>query len=63
MKHLRLYPATHRAPGASFLNYGPGSTRSNNVLIGLDGSSRFVVEFDQEWGSVHVIVDVVGYFE
>jgi hypothetical protein len=61
--HLRLYPAGHRAPGASFLNYGSESTRSNNGVIGLDGSSRFVVEVDQEWGSVHVIIDVVGYFE
>jgi len=60
---LKLYPSDAAAPLASFVNYRAGQTRSNNGLIGLDASSRFVIEVGQASGTTHVIVDVVGYFQ
>jgi uncharacterized repeat protein (TIGR01451 family) len=60
---LNLYPHDATPPLASFLNYRAGQTRSKNGVIGLDASSRFVVQVGQPAGSVHVIVDVVGYFQ
>lgn len=61
--YLKLYPDDAGPPLASFVNYQAGQTRSNNGVIGLDASSRFVVEVGQAGGTVHLIVDVVGYFQ
>ena len=61
--YLKLYPDDATPPLASFVNYQAGQTRSNNGVIGLDASSRFVVEVGQAGGAVHLIVDVVGYFQ
>jgi uncharacterized repeat protein (TIGR01451 family) len=60
---LKVYPANSGIPDASSMNYAPGSTRANNGVVGLDASSGFVVEVGQAAGTVHVIVDVVGYFQ
>jgi hypothetical protein len=60
--HLRVYPAASGVPEASFVNYAAGSTRANSGVVGLGPSSEFVVAVGQAAGTVHVIVDVVGYF-
>jgi hypothetical protein len=64
--HVTGYPVGGAVPGTSVLNFGAGQTRANNAVIALsaDGTARvgfraFVVGA----GSVHVIVDVVGWFE
>jgi hypothetical protein len=61
--HLRLFPAGGAEPLASTLNYTPGLTRANNAVVGLGGAGEIAVRVGQAAGSVHVVVDVNGYFE
>jgi len=64
--HLTLYPANLPLPGTSTLNYGAGQTRANNAIVPLasDGSGGLrAVAVVVGAGSVHLIVDVNGYFE
>ena len=48
---------------ASAIDYPAGKVRANNGSYGLSSSGVLVVRSDQSSGSVHVILDVVGYFE
>jgi hypothetical protein len=52
-------------PLVSTINYGAGQTRSNNAVVSLSGGfvGRLAVKVGQASGTVHVILDVVGYFE
>ncbi|HEX9187779.1 MAG TPA: hypothetical protein VGB87_11930 [Vicinamibacteria bacterium] len=61
--HLRLFPAGGAEPLASTLNYTPGLTRANNAVVGLGGAGEIAVRVGQPSGTVHVVVDVNGYFE
>jgi hypothetical protein len=61
--HLRLHP-----PGltgkSSALNFAAGQTRANNAVVALDAEGRLAVFSGQPAGaSVHMILDVNGYFE
>jgi hypothetical protein len=58
---LRLF-AGGAAPLASTINYWPGQTRANNAVVFLAAGS-IAVRCDQASGSVHVLLDVNGYFE
>jgi uncharacterized repeat protein (TIGR01451 family) len=59
--YLVLSPAGVSIPNSSYVNYGAGQTRSNNGTLALrDGA--FTIGVGQSMGSVHVIVDVVGYY-
>lgn len=62
--HLTLYPGGSSAPLTSTINFGPGQTRANNAILPLapDGS-LVVTPVVLGNGTVHVIVDVTGYFE
>ena len=60
---LRLYPPGGGVPLASTINYGAGQTRANSAVLPLNGSRQFAVRCDQAAGSVHLLVDVNGYFE
>lgn len=63
--NLRLYPGHEALPLASTINFGPGQTRANNALTRLssNGSGHLSVKNDQATGSVHLLIDVTGYFE
>jgi uncharacterized repeat protein (TIGR01451 family) len=61
--YVKLYAHDATTSVSSFVNYQAGQTRANNGFVGLDASSSFVVEVGQANGTVHVIVDVVGYFQ
>ena len=61
--NLRLYAAGEAAPLASVINYLAGSTRANSVVGSLSSTGQIAVRCDQASGSVHLIVDVNGYFE
>ncbi len=61
--HLRIFPAGGAEPLASALNYAAGLTRANNAIVGLGGAGEIAVRVGQAAGTVHVIVDVNGYFE
>lgn len=57
---LRVHPLGSVLPNASSLNYASGQTVPNMVIarVGTDGN----IVLRNEFGSVHVIVDVVGWF-
>jgi len=62
---LRLYPGdVTPAPLASTINWSVGAMRANNALVRLpaDGSGTINARVDSA-GSVHFILDVMGYFE
>ncbi len=59
---LRLYPAGPNSPVVSTINYRAGQTRANNMVAGLGGAGDLGVRCDQNSGTVHLIVDVNGYF-
>jgi N-acetylneuraminic acid mutarotase len=61
--HLRVYPAGVARPGASTLNFTAGLTRANNGIVPLGAGGDVAIYSGQATGSVHVIVDVNGYFE
>ncbi len=62
--HLRIYPADGTLPLVSSLNFNSGQTRSNNAILTLsnDGTGRVSV-YNGSGGTVHVLIDVNGYFE
>ena len=61
--HLRLQAADLPLPLTSAINFQAGQTRANNAVVRLDASAGFLVYVGMPSGSVHVIVDVVGYFQ
>jgi hypothetical protein len=58
-----VYPAYSPVPNVSALNYTAGLTRASNVVIGLSPDRALAVLASQPSGTVHVVLDVVGYFE
>ncbi|HEX6547509.1 MAG TPA: fibronectin type III domain-containing protein [Candidatus Dormibacteraeota bacterium] len=58
--YLTAYPAGVQPPLASNLNYGPGITRANRVMVALGNSGMITIYNSQGW--VDVIVDVNGWF-
>jgi hypothetical protein len=61
--NVRLYPAGVATPFIATVNYSAGQTRSNNAIVSLDGLGRMAVFCQQASGTVHLIVDVNGYFK
>jgi hypothetical protein len=62
--HLTIYPADKTQPLASTINFNAGQTRANNALLSLsrDGTGRVNV-VNGSGGTIHVIIDVNGYFQ
>jgi len=62
---LRLYPGYETLPLASTINFRAGQTRANSAMIALssNGIGHLSVRNDQLSGTVHVILDVTGYFQ
>ncbi|MEO8055276.1 MAG: hypothetical protein ABI768_08985 [Acidobacteriota bacterium] len=60
---LTILPADVAQPVVSNINFNVGQTRANNAILRLsgDGTGRITV-FNGSAGTVHVIVDVNGYF-
>ena len=61
--HIRVYPAGTPRPGASSLNFAAGQTRANNGIVSLGAAGDLAFFSGQASGSVHVVLDVSGYFE
>lgn len=64
--HLTLHPGDLAAPLTSTINFIAGSTRANNALLplALNGTgSLSLTPSVAGGGTVHVLVDVSGYFE
>lgn len=60
---LRLYPLGTMLPVASAINFGGGQTRANNAVASLGDGGALGVHVDQGSGTVHLIIDVNGYFQ
>ncbi len=63
--NLRLFPSGQPVPTISTINYAAGQSRANNGIVALTfPGNTFSVFASQPVGtSVHLIVDVNGYFE
>ncbi len=64
--YLALYPGDLAIPATSTLNFAAGQTRANNAVLPLaaNGAGTLAITpFMAGDGTVHLIVDVVGYFE
>ncbi len=61
--HVRLSPVGITVPLVSAINYGTGETRSNNAIVGLSSTGSLSARCVQASGTVHLILDVSGYFE
>ena len=59
---LRTVPGGGVLPLVSTMNWRPGQTRANNAILSLGPSGDITVHVDQGSGSVHLIIDVNGYF-
>lgn len=62
--HVRFSPGGVPPPNASTINFPVRATRANNALLALSsGGALRAVAFTSDGGSVHLILDVNGYFE
>ncbi|MBK9062418.1 MAG: carboxypeptidase regulatory-like domain-containing protein [Acidobacteria bacterium] len=60
---IRVFPAGIADPNLATVNYGANQTRANNALVSLGAGGDFTIATGQATGTVHVIVDVNGWFE
>ena len=62
--YLTIYPADETQPLTSNINFKVGPSRANNAILDLssDGTGSVNV-FNGSGGTVHVILDVNGYFQ
>jgi hypothetical protein len=62
--HLRLFPGDAATPNVATLNFVPGVTRANNAVVRLASSGSATLGIANfSAASVHVVIDVNGYFE
>jgi hypothetical protein len=64
--HVLLYPGATSRPQASTINFRAGETRGNNAVVGLGPAGEIHLHYQQateSGGTVHVVIDVAGYFE
>ena len=62
--NVRLFAAGQAVPTVSSINYGAGQTRANNAIVVLNPSGAMAVFVGQSASTtVHLIIDVNGYFE
>lgn len=60
---LRIFASGTFEASTSILNFGAGQIRANNGIVGLlDGSLSVRAFVDASPGTVHVLIDVNGYF-
>lgn len=60
---LRAYPGGTPLPTISSINYNVGLPRANNAVLLLGAGGDIAVRCVQPSGTVHFLLDVVGYFE
>jgi len=62
--HVILFPGGTAVPGTSTINFTAGATRANNATLALGNDGSLAVRPSVSGsGTVHVILDVTGYFE
>ena len=60
---LTLFSAETPLPNVSSINYDAGRVRANSALVSLGAAGDLTVECSQASGTVHLVLDVYGYFE
>jgi hypothetical protein len=60
--NVRLFPTGQCVPNVSTVNYQAGETRSSNAVVSLSAGGEFSIYVRQPTGTVHLIIDVNGYF-
>lgn len=62
--HLVLFPGNYPVPPTSTSNFHAGATVANNMILPLssDGTGKLAYLASVPGGTVHVVIDVVGYF-
>jgi hypothetical protein len=60
---LTAYPTGSSPPVASTINFAAGQTRANNALLSLGVAGNLSVTCGIPSGTVHLVIDVTGYFE
>ncbi len=60
--HLTLFPADATLPTASNLNFRPGQTVPNLVMVRLSPDGKVTIHNGSPTGTVHVIFDAAGWF-
>jgi hypothetical protein len=60
--NLRIFPGAGPSPLSSVINYRGGRVLANNALLRL-GAGEISIQNDQGSGTVHVVLDVNGYFK
>ncbi len=60
---LRFYPAGGSLTSASVINFRAGQTRANNAVLALNSTGDVTVRYDAAAGAVHILIDVLGYYE
>lgn len=60
--NLTLYPSDTAPPASSTINFQSGLNRANSAMIGLSDIGSIAVRASTP-GTVHLILDVNGYFE
>jgi len=59
--YLIVYPSDASQPGVSDLNWPPGKTMPNMVVVKLNASNGQIAIYNG-FGSTHIIVDVLGWY-
>ncbi|HXO21584.1 MAG TPA: DUF1800 family protein [Thermoanaerobaculia bacterium] len=59
---LSFYPAGMPRPVVSTINYSPGQVRANNAVLSLGADGGVTCAAALASGSVHLLIDVNGYF-
>ena len=61
--HLTIFPAGSAVPSTASINYNANRTRANNAIVSLSTVGTITVYCGQGSGTVHLILDVNGYFQ
>jgi glucose/arabinose dehydrogenase/PKD repeat protein len=61
--HLRFWATGEAVTGVSTINFVPGVTRANNAILRLGADGSVSVFGSMASGTVHLVVDVSGYYE
>jgi uncharacterized repeat protein (TIGR01451 family) len=61
--NLRIFPAGEAVPLIATINYSAGQTRTNNAIVRLSPDSEIDVFCAQASGTIHLVLDVNGYFQ
>jgi hypothetical protein len=61
--HLRLHAAGQPLPLVAAINFGEGQTRANNAILPLGTGGQITVFTGMASGTVHFVLDVMGYFK